>query len=332
MLKWVEEFKIFNPNYSPIVNMFLEYIKEVDKLDKVGAITERDITEFIKFSTKDVINSRATLESYYEGLKKFYKYLLKNNYVQYSIFSGIVNHKEFKERLSSDLNLKEEVSRGKLSLLELELLLEKINDYFENTDYHAITLKSEQENFIKFLILRIYIKITVLAPAKRAIICDLRRNNFDLDYRIVSINNQKVALPRNLVSEIKYSLKFVQELKRKKDIGENERLFDYILGEPFNDDKMPSILSSFSRKMDLDFILGEKDKKGKYTASGEKIMNGAICALWGNGEVDVVLLSKVCGTSTQAISKKIIDWEYEESSSVARLNKQIKQVSYYNLL
>lgn len=332
MYRWIEEFKVLKPHYSPIVNMFLKYLKEVDKMDKVGAVTESDIATFLKFSAKDGVNSRGTLALYYEGLKGFYNYLLINNYVQYSIFSGIVNHKEYKKQISNDLHLREEVSRGALSLLELELLLDKVNEYFELTDYSKLKLKSEQENYIKFLILRIYIKITVLAPAKRAVICNLKYSDFDSDFRVVTVNNQNIAIPRNLTSEIRNSLRFVQELMGKNIIGANERLFDYILDEPFNDNKISHILSTFSRKMDLDFILGEGEEKGKYSASGEKIMNGAICSLWDDGEVDVVMLSKVCGVSVQAISKKILDWSFDDGIARSRLNKQLKQVSYYNLL
>lgn len=186
---------------------------------------------------------------------------MENKYIQYSIFSGIVHHQDVKQKLSLKLDLREEVSRGFLTLNELEVIVDKVNEYFESVDFQKLNKKQLKENYIMFLIVRIFVKLTMLAPAKRQIICDIRANDFDSDYKMVTINSQKIALPRSFTSEIKETLKFIKNLREYKEIEENQRVFDYIYGKFYKDENITAHLATFSSYMDLDYILVDSRKK-----------------------------------------------------------------------
>lgn len=77
------------------------------------------------------------------------------------------------------------------------------------------------------IILRLFIKLTLIAPAKRSVITSIRKKDIKDEYKKLSINginvNISCGLSRDLCAALKYA-----ESKNREPIKEKDNIFEYL--------------------------------------------------------------------------------------------------------
>ncbi|NTU16273.1 site-specific integrase [Bacillus subtilis] len=221
--------------YFTHLKAFKDYLRYLNVTDDTiidflqGVRTER-IIDSLKFNienrsqSKKKILKKETAYMYSVVIKKFFLYLqsehcIKNLDFERELNLSASNHSSYRykmnEFISNNSILKD--SRGFNTLLE-----EEVNDLIKqcdetlNSDDIYINAFEEKRYFNKFRS-AIIIKLIILTGVRYEIICNLKKNNLDLKYNNLKINDYSVPLPNNFRDQFEKYSKLVNELTFKKD-------------------------------------------------------------------------------------------------------------------
>ena len=182
--------------YRNHINKFIEYLSqpEVNLVDSPTMIDKHTVEDCIGYyHEKGEINTRATMESHLESLKKFYKYLNETGKSD-DIFAEVPNYGKFKNDIVARFGLSEPNERGYYSSREIKELLLVLDNAIESHRENNAGIR-EEERYLQRIILRLFIKITLIAPAKRSVIINLKKSDIKENYKKIYINNVNINVP-----------------------------------------------------------------------------------------------------------------------------------------
>lgn len=133
--------------YRNHINKFIEYLSrpEVNLVNSPKRINEHTVEACIGYyHDKGEINTRATMESHLESLKKFYKYLSETGKDD-DIFAKIINYGEFKNNIVAKVGLSEPNERGYYTSREIKKLLLVYKNYINSTGEEECDYQSEKK-------------------------------------------------------------------------------------------------------------------------------------------------------------------------------------------
>ncbi|WP_297135626.1 hypothetical protein, partial [Terrisporobacter sp.] len=172
----------------------------------------------------------------------------------------------------------------------------------------------------KWDMIRLFIKLTLIAPAKRNIIADLRFSDFRDDFRVVIINDINIDIPNSLRRDLLNICCNDIEVKYS-----NKRLFEYIYPKKYDHNVFNRPLYKVLKAIDYDVPVH------KSTFSVETIMNTAIITMIKNN-TNPLLISKINGTSIANIADKISKLGIEVNNYNQLINRSISQADYYKYI
>ncbi len=311
--------------YKNHVNKFVAYLKMVDLADKIAVIDEKVVEDCIEYyrQEKGELNTRSTMESHLEALKSFYDYLDNSGKAIYFFKSN--NYQDFKERIVEKYKLLEPIERGSFSCNQIISILEALEKSIEEMSDTDLKIRDE-DRYLQRIILRLFIKLTLIAPAKRNVITQIKMKDFSENYKKVKINNVNVNVPSGLTRDVINAIKFAEK-KNSTKIDENTRLFEFIYR--YRGDFRGEFLNAWFFNLIKDFQIIVYDNKKK-TYPVEPIRNSAI-QMMADNMVNPIFVSKVTGitfSSIEALYYKSMEFQYEEYID-KNVNKAIAQNEYY---
>lgn len=331
MEKWRDEyFRDWGETYKNHVNKFIDYLKSIGKADTPNRITLDDVQNcvghYVKYGT---LRAVATMELHLESLKNFYDYLLQTGKSR-DIFSQM-NYEEYKKELSIQFHLFQKVPRETFSNETVKDILSTLDNYLE-TDYFTLQGSQMQKRYLHRSALRLFIKLTLIAPAKRQIICSLRYSDLGDDLRSVIVNDVELSIPNSLRRDIK-SLIDLKEKINGVCIQANDEIFKYIIGPNFNEEDINRWFFSFLREQKIIGI--DEIEEGKNSYPIEPIMKTAISNLV-KGMANLAYVSKVCGikigTLEENYSEEIFGDNYRQPSIGESIDWEIRKSGYYSFI
>lgn len=213
---WKQEYLAQDDTYRNHVNKFVNYIVSIGKSNQPISINKDDIVNCVgHYNNMKKINTISTMESHLESIKSFYKYLFARNKTN-NIFNDIPSYQDFKELIIQRYQLHEPRNRGYWEDSELSDIVEALDDYFDNNDLSDITKANARKKYFKFLVLRLFIKFTLIAPTKKSVICSLTIENFMEQYRVLQINETRINIPNGLRRDIIFSISIAEKIEIKK--------------------------------------------------------------------------------------------------------------------
>lgn len=314
--------------YRNHINKFIEYLSrpEVNLVNSPKRITYQTVEECVGYyHDKGEINTRATMESHLESLKKFYKYLNETGKDD-DIFSKIPDYRQYKNDIVARFGLLESNERGYYSSQEIKELLLVLDDAIESHREENAGVR-EEERYLQRIILRLFIKTTLIAPAKRSVIINLKKSDLKENYKRIHINSVDINVPNGLTRDIKYAIAEAQK-RNGVDIKEEDNLFEYIYRYKgkFGGEKLNAWLCNIVQ----DFGILDRSE-GKKSLGVEPIRNTAIKMMVDN-MINPVLISKISGITLAMIESTYYskDWtiKYEEDLDRS-INRAIAQNDYY---
>lgn len=317
--------------YRNHINKFIEYLSqpEVNLVDSPTMIDKHTVEDCIGYyHEKGEINTRATMESHLESLKKFYKYLNETGKSD-DIFAEVPNYGKFKNDIVARFGLSEPNERGYYSSREIKELLLVLDNAIESHRENNAGIR-EEERYLQRIILRLFIKITLIAPAKRSVIINLKKSDIKENYKKIYINNVNINVPNGLTRDIKYAIAEAQK-RNNVNIKEEDNLFEYIYRYKgkFGGEKLNAWLCNIVQ----DFGVLDRGE-GKKSLGVEPIRNTAIKMMVDN-MINPVLISKISGITLGMIESTYYskDWtiKYEEDLDRS-INRAIAQNDYYSYI
>lgn len=324
MRRWVNEYVQEGNTYKNHVTKFIEYIESIGKGNKPVAINKEDVIGSIGFQNEfGKINSYSSMENHLESVKSFYKFLVRKDYAE-DIFSSIHSYQEYKDYIADKYNLREVKEREYLNNKTIIEILEYLDTYFEKTDYSTFEGINEKKRYLKNIITRLFIKLTLIAPAKRGVICDIKIHDFIDDFRFVNVNDVKIRITNSLRKDIYHALNFVIKYEKLMAV-EEDKIFEYILNG-FQPENLNSWFCSVLKEIEFDM----PEKKDTYSV--EVIMNTAVVNMVRN-MVNPALIAKINGTKISSIEKKFYnDRNINKEDFNKFINYEICKASYYNYI
>ena len=79
----------------------------------------------------------------------------------------------------------------------------------------------EEERYLQRIILRLFIKITLIAPVKRSVIINLKKSDIKENYKRIYINNVNINVPNGLTRDIKYA---IAEAQKRNNVNIKRRI------------------------------------------------------------------------------------------------------------
>lgn len=316
-----------NPPYKNHVNKFIAYLSlpEVHLADTPRDINKDTVKRCIGYyHEKGEINSRKTMESHLESIKNFYDYLSRTGKWP-DIFSDL-DYGEFKDDIVKIYGLAEPLERGILEQAEIEKILICLDNAINNFEVESAGIRSE-ERYLQRVILRLFIKLTLIAPSKRKVIISIKRSDIGENYKTVNINGIRINIPcglsRDLCSAIKYG-----ESKNGRLIEEDDNLFEFIYRHKgkFKGES----LNAWFFNLIQDFEILE-DIKSKKSFAVEPIRNTAIKMMVDN-MINPVLISRISGITLSMLETTYYSkgWQTEYKEDLNRaINNAIAQNDYY---
>lgn len=326
METWADLYLKADSTYSNHVNKFINFIKSVDKGDKPTNITIEDVISCIGYyNNLGVINAEKSMESHLESIKAFYKFLVEKAYAS-DIFSTVSDFQQFKQQIISKFSLNEPVEREYLNNLVIKDILDKIDTYFENTSIEYLAGTNLRKRFFNYLCLRLFIKLTLLAPAKKGVICKLTKNSFENDFRILNINSVKINIPNGLRKDLKETITIISK-EKNRIFNNDDNLFKFIDEYNFVNSDLNTWFFNFLEEFKIFDLTPDKD-----SYSVEVIMNTTIYNMVKNG-TNPALIAKISGTSISSLENKYYKNKlYPIDSIDVLINNEISKVEYYNYL
>jgi len=317
----------FGNKYQNHVNKFIEYLRIEGKLDTPTMINLVDVDKCIgMYSKSGKINYRATMASHLESVKSFYAYLNQNGKAN-DIFTQF-NYEEFKNELFTKYLLSEGKEREIFSSEIIEEILTKLEDLLKS-DYNNMDNDAKMKKYNQRMVLRIYIKLVLIAPAKKKTICNIKLKDFDKDFRNVVINKVLIQIPNSLRRDIFHAIKFVEET-RKTTIKEDTKILQYLCDNKTLKENMNYWFCTFLKDTEIIDI-----EESKTTYSLEPLMKTVISNMVSR-MANPAIISKISGITIASLEKTYYSsdkmvMEYRKTIDQA-VNWEISKCDYYNYI
>ncbi|REK76419.1 hypothetical protein [Paenibacillus paeoniae] len=325
LLKWKDEYLSIEGTYTNHVTKFVDYISLIGKANQPISITKEDVDNCIgHYNSLKKINTIRTMESHIESVKAFYKYLVGKKYCD-DIFNNIASFQEFKEKIALKYKLLNPTNRSYWEDSELIDILELLEGYFNNNDLSQMEGINEKKKYFKFLVLRLFIKLTLVAPTKKSVICSMKFNNFEKGFKFLVVNGVRVKIPNSLVRDLKYSVKIAEIMKSTK-ANENDKIFDFVYNETFRVESLNEYFCTFLKTFKIFEI---PDNVGSYPV--EIIMDTALFEMVKNG-ANPALIAKINGTKISALEKKFYSNEIPIQDADELIYREIAKNKYYSFI
>lgn len=295
--KWGNEYFNKDDKYKNHVSKFIKYLKIIGKDNRPVSVTIDDVIECIgHYNAKQKINTINSMENHLEAIKAFYKFLVSKDYAS-DIFSGISSFSSFKKEIIKKYELSEMVNKDFFDIDIIKEILFNLEGYFNSNSYNDLARIQQKNRYLKNVVLNMFIKITLIYPSKRNIICDLSMEDFNDDFRTLKANGLNISIPSNLRYDIKKSLYLAKTLLNR-EIECNEKIFNYIWSDSFRGEKINSWFCEFLKKYDIVDIPSAQN-----TYSSEVLMNTIIRVMIEN-MAHPAIISKISGLSLSTLDSK----------------------------
>ncbi|WP_214628992.1 site-specific integrase [Paenibacillus agaridevorans] len=327
LITWKQEYLDRDDTYSNHVTKFVDYLDiVVDKANEPKNISRQDIEGSIEhYNSKGLIKTRSSMENHLEAIKDFYKYLVSKHYTD-DIFNNLASYQDYKDMIALKYNLPEYQSRGFREVGDMIRLVEQLDLYFESITYGNHKGINEKKRYIKFMILRIFIKLTLVAPAKKSVVCAIKRSDFNDDFRSVLINSVNIRIPNGLRRDIKEAIIFISK-ERNKEMLEDEVLFEFLYSpKKFRVEYLNEFFSLFLKRTEAIDI--DTDSSSFQL---EVIMNSALYCMVKNG-ANPALLSIISGVKISRLEEKFYDNGIVIDFAESLINDEISKTQYFNYI
>lgn len=219
--------ELLNKNhvYRNHIKKFIDYLclPEVKLSDMPTRINKDVVEACIKYyHDKGELNSRSTMESHLESVKSFYDYLSESGKAS-DIFSDY-SYSKFKDDIVEKYSLLEPVERGIYNCEDIKTILINLDKSIDNFQGESAGIR-EEERHLQRIILRLFIKITLIAPAKRSVITNIKKSDIKEELKKLSINGIDINIPCGLSRDLCAALKYA-ESKNKEPIEEKDTIFE----------------------------------------------------------------------------------------------------------
>lgn len=205
-------------------------------------------------------------------------------------------------------------------------IIEELDSYFEHVVFDELTKSNEIKKYYKFLVLRIFIKLTLIAPAKKSVLYSLMLSDFSSDLRTVRINSVIIKIPNGLRRDIKFSIKFIETNLNKK-LELNDNLIGFLYPTKFNLERLNEFFCVFLKEQpNIVEVIPSSN-----TFELEGIMNTALLGLIKNN-VNPALISKISGVTISRLEKKFYNNGFLTANSDEVINNEISKNSYYQYI
>lgn len=336
---WKDEYLSVDNKYSNHVNKFVSYLNlsTVNKCNTPAHITIEDIDNCIGHYNKiGKISYITTMANHLEAIKAFYTYMIRMGYINLDVFQS-VDYANFKDRLTVKYSLKSPREREYFADEIVCEILDCIDNYFCTTNYIKLSEKKRIQ-YLNRISLRLFIKLGLIAPAKKNVILKVKIKDFYNDFRLLTINDVKIRIPNSLRNNIISALNFRKEIS-SVNYEDNTLLFNYLVyGETENtskrhkytlDTKFNEWFCLFLKQYDILDIPPEKR-----TYSVETIMNTTMYNLVKNG-ANPYYISQISGITIGTLENKY----YREKECInyridvdKEINFEIAKSDYYNYI
>ena len=319
------------PSYKKHVNKFIFYLKEQGLSDRPKDIDLDVVDSCIGYycQVKGELNTRSTMQAHLEALKSFYDYLVDKRKEE-DIFSDY-NYKKYKDKIVEKYGLAEPIERGTFSDKEIIQILRDLEEGIDEfTEEHSGV--RDEDRHLQRVILRLFIKITLIAPAKRNIVTQLRVCDFEEHYKKLMINGIRINIPCGLSRDIIHAIEYTEK-KNKRNIEDTDRLFEFIYRHRgnFRDESLNAWFYNMLKDFGFECINGNGKRK---TYPVEPVRNTAIQMMVDN-MINPVFISKISGITLSMIESTYYPegWnlKYEEDLNKS-VNKAIAQNEYYSYI
>lgn len=323
--RWADAYLQQDPKYSNHIKKFSAYIKKINKDDMPTMVSLGDIEGCISYyNNLGQINTVSSLESHLEAIKSFYKYLVERAWSA-NIFSQVSDYSSYKESLINKYDLTEAKEREALEIETIKNIIKEMDNYFKINNPDELS-PQKRKRYFNYLVLRIFIKINLLIPAKRSVICNLKIGDFSDDFRVVKVNELEIDIPNGLKRDIENGIQKMSKYKNQNP-KEELKLLDFLDEGSFKAENLTTWLCNFLREFDLYDI-----PKNKTTFPIESIRNSALIEMIING-IDIFLLAKLSGVQVTSLERWYFKVNPLESSNIKLLaSRGISSTSYYSYL
>lgn len=317
-----------NHVYRNHINKFVNYLSlpDVQLSNAPARININIVEECIRYyHNKGELNSRSTMESQLESVKSFYDYLSETGKTT-DIFSDY-NYSKFKDDIVDKYSLLEPVERGSYKCEDIKIILMELDKAIDNFQNKSAGIR-EEERHLQRIILRLFIKLTLIAPAKRGVITSIKKSDITKDYKKLLINGIAVNIPCGLSRDLCAALKYA-ESKNKEPIKEEDNFFEYLY--KYKGKFRVESLNTWFYNAAQDFGVMEDECKNKKTLAVEPIKNMVIQMMVDN-MINPVFISKIAGLTLTMIEATYYpkDWNAKREEDINKcINKSIAQNDYY---
>lgn len=317
-----------NHVYRNHINKFIKYLKLPDvQLSNAPARINIDVVEECIRYYHDIgeLNSRSTMESHLESVKSFYDYLSETGKAT-DIFSNY-NYSKFKDEIVEKYSLLEPVERGSYKCEDIIAILIELDKAIDNFQKETAGIR-EEERHLQRIIIRLFIKLTLIAPAKRSVITSIKKSDITEEYKKLSINGININIPCGLSRDLCAALKYA-ESKTREPIKEEDNLFEYLYKHKgkFRVENLNTWLYNAAQ----DFGVMGEECKDKKTLAVEPIKNMVIQMMVDN-MINPVFISRIAGLTLTMIEATYYpkDWNAKREEDINKcINKSIAQNDYY---
>ena len=322
--------ELLNKNhvYRNHIKKFIDYLclPEVKLSDMPTRINKDVVEACIKYyHDKGELNSRSTMESHLESVKSFYDYLSESGKAS-DIFSDY-SYSKFKDDIVEKYSLLEPVERGIYNCEDIKTILINLDKSIDNFQGESAGIR-EEERHLQRIILRLFIKITLIAPAKRSVITNMKKSDIKEELKKLSINGIDINIPCGLSRDLCAALKYA-ESKNKEPIEEKDTIFEYLYR--YKGKFRVESLNAWFYNIAQDFGVLENERKDKKTLAVEPIKNMVIQMMVDN-MINPVFISKIAGLTLSMIEATYYpkDWNVKCEEDINKcVNKSIAQNDYY---
>lgn len=235
------------------------------------------------------------------------------------------NPQDFKDHITKQYILENPKNREYWVESELIDILEGLDEYFERTNLLELSKVNERKKYYKFLVLRLFIKLTLVAPTKKSVICSLKKCDFTNDFRFLRVNDVTVRIPTGLTRDIKNSIRVAEQTKQRV-INDNEPILEFVYNDDFRIESLNEFFCGFLKAFNLfkipDYIS---------SFSVEIIMDSALYEMV-QGGVNPALIAKINGTKISSPERKFYSNGIPIDNSDELINHEIAKNKYYNYI
>ncbi|MEK4826666.1 integrase [Niallia sp. FSL W8-0951] len=322
---WSKEYLEMDASYENHINKFVHFIKQINKADKPTKININDVEDCIGYYNElGQINTVSSMENHLESIKSFYKFLVSKAWTT-DIFVELYDYQGYKKYLTDKFNLEETKEREFFDQDVIKKIISCLDDYFASRILADLS-GQKRKRYMSYVSLMLFIKLTLIAPAKRAIICNIKKADFSTDYRTLTINDVQINIPNGLRKEIIINIKLTEKLKDKK-MDNSDRLFYFLNESSFRPEDLNSWFYNLLREFN---IIDISEDKSTYPV--ETIRNSVIVELILKG-FDLALISKVSGVSISTLENRYYKVKSYESEELNKLiNEGIAGIPYYSYI